>query len=94
MVPALVLLFQSHYCSHDLSGYVSQLGYIADGWHGDQVGSWPTRYKSGKINPEQKSREDWALICVSRGQWNFNVLGFFFFFFLQGDLGGRYSRGE
>lgn len=45
-----------------------------------KVSSWPTRYKSGKLNSEQKSREDWTLICVSRGQWTDNVLWAFFFF--------------
>lgn len=36
MVLALLLLLHSHDCSHDLSGYVSQFSYIADGWQGDQ----------------------------------------------------------
>lgn len=59
-----------------------------------EVGSWPTRCKSGKINSEWKSREHWTLICVGRGQWSFNVLCFLFIPTTSGDLGELYRRGE
>lgn len=32
----MVLVFQSHNCNRDLSGYVCQFSYIADGCQADQ----------------------------------------------------------